>query len=89
LGLTSFHRWYRALQYTEDETKALRVVTNEVHVYNPADFAAGIVDKLRLEGVTSCSVATGQNPSVALFVAEKKVHVLSWGGEDGGRESLL
>ncbi|GAA5951776.1 hypothetical protein JCM21900_001071 [Sporobolomyces salmonicolor] len=61
-----------ALQYTEDESKALRCVTNEVHVYNPANFEAGIAEKLRLEGVTSLSVSPGRNPSVALFVAEKK-----------------
>ncbi|ORY90083.1 eukaryotic translation initiation factor eIF2A-domain-containing protein [Leucosporidium creatinivorum] len=60
------------LQYTEDETKAVRVVTNELHVYNPADWSKNVVDKLRSEGVTSCSVSPGRNPAVALFVAEKK-----------------
>ncbi|GAA5888749.1 hypothetical protein JCM6882_002835 [Rhodosporidiobolus microsporus] len=61
-----------ALQYAEDESKAVRIVTNEVHVYSPSDWSAGIVDKARLEGVTSVSLSPGKNPNVALFVAEKK-----------------
>lgn len=63
----------RAIQYTEDESKALRIVTNELHVYDPADLNKGIVEKLRLEGVTSFSISPGKSPSVGLFVAEKKV----------------
>ena len=63
----------RALQYTDDESKAVRLVTNEVQVYDPSNFDAGVVDKLRLEGVTTCGVSPGRNPSVALFVSEKKV----------------
>lgn len=63
----------RHLQYTSDESKAIRCVTNEVHVYNPRDWSAGIVDKVRLEGVTSVSLSPGQNANVAMFVAEKKV----------------
>lgn len=63
----------RALQYTDDETKAVRLVTNEVQVYDPSNFGLGVVDKLRLEGVTTSSVSPGRNPSVALFVGEKKV----------------
>lgn len=75
--LTVFHL-HRQIQYTEDESKAVRVVTNEVHVYNPADWSQGIVDKLRIEGITSCSVSPGRNAAVALFVAEKKVRPC-WG----------
>lgn len=63
----------RAIQFTEDEARAIRIVTNEVHIYNPADFGAGIIDKLRLEGVTSFNVSPGRSPSLGLFVAEKKV----------------
>ncbi|KPV78089.1 uncharacterized protein RHOBADRAFT_23040 [Rhodotorula graminis WP1] len=66
----SFEGW--ALQYTADETKAVRCVTNEVHVYDTANWSAGIADKVRLEGVTSVSVSPGANPNLALFVAEKK-----------------
>ncbi|GAA6038641.1 hypothetical protein JCM8097_009461 [Rhodosporidiobolus ruineniae] len=60
------------IQYAEDEARAVRIVTNEVHVYTPSNWEAGIVDKVRLEGVTSVSVSPGRNPNVALFVAEKK-----------------
>ncbi|TKA50047.1 hypothetical protein B0A53_06493 [Rhodotorula sp. CCFEE 5036] len=66
----SIENWH--LQYTSDESKAIRCVTNEVHVYNPGDWSAGIVDKVRLEGVTSVSLSPGQNANVAMFVAEKK-----------------
>lgn len=65
----------RQIQYTEDETKAVRIVTNEVHVYDPSNFAAGIADKLRIEGITSVCVSPGKNPSLGLFVAEKKVNL--------------
>lgn len=64
----------RALQYTEDESKVVRIVTNEVHVLDPKNFGNGIAEKLRLEGVTSFSISPGTtNACVALFVAEKKV----------------
>lgn len=63
----------RALQYSEDESRAVRLVSNELHVFNTADFSAGILEKLRVEGVTSCSLSPGRYPSVALFIAEKKV----------------
>ncbi|GAA5982240.1 hypothetical protein JCM11641_006236 [Rhodosporidiobolus odoratus] len=46
------------IQYAEDESRACRVVTNEAHVYNPSDWNAGIVDKVRLEGVTSGAPAS-------------------------------
>ncbi|KAI5475647.1 hypothetical protein MNV49_001064, partial [Pseudohyphozyma bogoriensis] len=69
-GQKSLEGW--ALQYTADESKAVRVVTNEVQVYDPKDFAKGVVDKLRLEGVASCQVSPGPNPNVALFISEKK-----------------
>ncbi|KAM0793771.1 hypothetical protein ACM66B_001189 [Microbotryomycetes sp. NB124-2] len=66
----AFEGWQ--LQYSEDETKAVRTVTNELQVFNTADFAAGVADKLRCEGVESCSLSPGRFPNVALFVPEKK-----------------
>jgi hypothetical protein len=53
------------------------MVTNEVHVYKPADWNAGFVDKCRLEGITSFSLSPGRNPSLAAFVGEKKVNCLA------------
>ena len=60
------------MQYTADEAHALRQVTNEVHVYKTADLAAGVQDRLKLEGITSFSVSPARNPCIATFVGEKK-----------------
>ncbi|GAA6062758.1 hypothetical protein JCM10212_005554 [Sporobolomyces blumeae] len=60
------------IQYSEDETKAVRCVTNELHVFDPAKWDSGIAEKLRLEGITSVTISPGRSPNVALFVAEKK-----------------
>lgn len=48
------------------------MVTNEVQVYDPSDFAKGVVEKVRLEGVTAFSLSKGATPHVALFASEKK-----------------
>jgi len=60
------------LQFTEDESCALRGIQNEVHILDPAkDFS--LTDKLRIENVANFSLSPGKNPSVAVFVPEKKV----------------
>lgn len=61
------------LQYTISESHAIRLVSSEIQVYRPAEWARGIVDKLKVEGSTSVTLSPGLNPSVAVFVAEKKV----------------
>lgn len=61
------------LQYTISESYAIRLVASEIQVYRPAEWAKGIVDKLKVEGATSVTLSPGLNPSVAVFVAEKKV----------------
>jgi translation initiation factor 2A len=61
------------LQYTISESHAIRLVSQEVQVYRPSEWSKGIVDKLKVEGATSVSLSPGLNPSVAVFVAEKKV----------------
>jgi translation initiation factor 2A len=60
------------LQYTISESHAIRLVGQEIQVFRPAEWAKGIVDRLKLEGATSISLSPGLNPSVAVFVAEKK-----------------
>ncbi|KAH9939423.1 translation initiation factor eIF-2A [Amylocystis lapponica] len=60
------------LQYTISESHAIRLVGQEIQVYRPAEWAKGIVDKLKVEGATSVTLSPGLNPSVAVFVAEKK-----------------
>ncbi|KAG5636343.1 hypothetical protein H0H81_008366 [Sphagnurus paluster] len=60
------------VQYTISESHAIRLVSSEIQVYRPAEWSKGIVDKLKVEGATSVSLSPGLNPSIAVFVAEKK-----------------
>ncbi|EDR11071.1 uncharacterized protein LACBIDRAFT_233034, partial [Laccaria bicolor S238N-H82] len=60
------------LQYTISESHAIRLVSGEIQVYRPAEWSKGIIDKLKVEGASSVSLSPGLNPSVAVFVAEKK-----------------
>ena len=62
------------LQYTISESHAIRLVSSDIQVFRPAEWSKGIIDKLKVEGATSVSLSPGLNPSVAVFVAEKKVH---------------
>jgi translation initiation factor 2A len=61
------------VQYTISESHAVRLVGGEVQVYSPAEWAKGIVSKLKVEGATALALSPGLNPSVAVFVGEKKV----------------
>ena len=63
------------LQYTISESHAIRLVGQEIQVFRPAEWSKGVVDKLKVEGATSISLSPGLNPSVAVFIAEKKVSV--------------
>ncbi|KAG9016368.1 hypothetical protein FRB90_003118 [Tulasnella sp. 427] len=60
------------LQYTPSEDKAVRLVSSEVQVYLPSDWAKGIVDRLRLEGLSAIAPGPGQYPALAVFVGERK-----------------
>ncbi|KIY71317.1 translation initiation factor eIF-2A [Cylindrobasidium torrendii FP15055 ss-10] len=60
------------LQYTVSESHAVRLVGADVQVYRPAEWGKGMTDKLRVEGATSLTLSPGLNPSIAVFVAEKK-----------------
>lgn len=46
--------------------------------FRPAEWTRGIVDKLKAEGASTVSLSPGLNPSVAVFVAEKKVRSYSF-----------
>lgn len=63
------------LQYTISESHAIRMVSQEIQVFHPADWSKGIADKLKVEGATTVSLSPGLNPSLAVFVAEKNVCV--------------
>jgi len=72
--LTSFtqkalNNW--ALQFTISESHAIRLVNQEVQVFQPANWEGGIVDKVTVEGVTTVSLSPGLNPSLAVFIKEK------------------
>jgi translation initiation factor 2A len=60
------------VQYTVTESHATRLVSGEVQVFTPADWARGVVGKLKVEGATAVVLSPGLNPSLAIFVAEKK-----------------
>ncbi|CAL1703198.1 unnamed protein product [Somion occarium] len=60
------------LQYTISESHAVRLVGQEIQVFRPAEWSKGVVDKLKVEGATTMSLSPGLNPSVAVFVPEKK-----------------
>ena len=64
------------LQYTISESHAIRLVSSEIQVFRPSEWSKGVVDKLKVEGSTSVALSPGLNPSVAVFVAEKKVRLL-------------
>ncbi|GJE88109.1 translation initiation factor eIF2A [Phanerochaete sordida] len=60
------------LQYTISESHAVRLVAQEIQVFRPAEWSKGIIDKLKVEGAASITLSPGLNPSVAVFVPEKK-----------------
>ncbi|KAI0044131.1 translation initiation factor eIF-2A [Auriscalpium vulgare] len=60
------------LQYTISESHAIRLVGPEIQVFHPAEWNKGVVDKLRVEGASSVNLSPGLNPSVAVFIPEKK-----------------
>lgn len=66
------------LQYTSDEKLCARSVTNEVQFYEPGDLGT-VWNKLHVEGVTNFAVSPGKNHSVAVFVPERKVWLVSSG----------
>lgn len=65
------------LQYTTDEKYCARVVTNEVQFYQSGDLKT-VWNKLRVEGLTDFALSPGKNHSVAVFVPERKVYILTW-----------
>ena len=73
------------IQWTDDEAFCARLVQNEVQFHSSADFGkraslnflypskfCAAFSRLILEGVKDFSLSPGKNPSVAVFVPEKK-----------------
>jgi translation initiation factor 2A len=42
-------------------------------MFDPSDWGKGVVDRLKVEGLSSISLSPGKNPSIAVFVGERKV----------------
>lgn len=60
------------IQFSDDESVACRTVTNEMHFFDPKDFARGIVERLRLPGIDTAQLATSPPTHVAAYVPEIK-----------------
>jgi translation initiation factor 2A len=60
------------VQFSEDESIACRIVTNEVHFFDGHDFAKGIVDRLRLSGIDGVQLSSSPPSHIATYVPEIK-----------------
>eukprot|EP01018_Ginkgo_biloba_P001438 Gb_23914 [translate_table: standard] len=61
-----------SIQFSEDETVACRMATNEIHIFDPQDFAKGIIRKLRLPGIGGLQLAMAPPTYLAAYVPESK-----------------
>lgn len=59
-------------QFSDDEKFMFKSVSNEVHLLNTEAFAEGVQKKLRVKGVNTFAISSGQSPKVALYVPETK-----------------
>jgi translation initiation factor 2A len=66
----------RDLQYTSNESHAVRTVGPDIQVFDPSNWSKGVIDKLKIEGLSSVSLGPGRNPSIAVFVGERKVRFM-------------
>ncbi|KAF8333939.1 eukaryotic translation initiation factor eIF2A-domain-containing protein [Cantharellus anzutake] len=60
------------VQYTSTESHAVRLVGPDILVFDPSNWSKGVVSKLKIEGLTSIALSPGKNPSIAVFVGERK-----------------
>ncbi|KAG0574792.1 hypothetical protein KC19_VG291800 [Ceratodon purpureus] len=60
------------IQFSEDETVACRLVTNEAHIFDGRDFSKGSIDKLRLPGIEGVQLAHAPASHIAAYVPEIK-----------------
>jgi translation initiation factor 2A len=60
------------LQYTADESRCARQVTNEVQFYESGDLGT-VWNKLRVEGVSEFALAPGPDHAVAVFIPGRQV----------------
>ncbi|KAF9181335.1 hypothetical protein BGZ51_005539 [Haplosporangium sp. Z 767] len=60
------------VQWTDDEAYCARMVSNEVHFWEPKNLTKTPFTKLRQEGMTQFSLSPGKSTSVAVFFGERK-----------------
>ncbi|KAG0250270.1 hypothetical protein BG011_008516 [Mortierella polycephala] len=60
------------VQWTDDEAYCARMVSNEVHFWEPKNLTKAPFSKLRQEGMTQFSLSPGKSTSVAVFFGERK-----------------
>jgi translation initiation factor 2A len=59
------------VKWTDDERYCARMVSGEVQLYDSKDWSK-VHSRLKLENVSDFSISPGPNPSIAVFVPEKK-----------------
>ncbi|KAF9352926.1 hypothetical protein BGX26_009297 [Mortierella sp. AD094] len=60
------------VQWTDDEAYCARMVSNEVHFWEPKNLTKTPFTKLRQEGMSQFSLSPGKSTSVAVFFGERK-----------------
>ncbi|KAG0356631.1 hypothetical protein BGZ54_000668, partial [Gamsiella multidivaricata] len=60
------------VQWTDDESYCARMVSNEVHFWEPKNLTKTPFTKLRQEGMSQFSLSPGKSTSVAVFFGERK-----------------
>ena len=65
-----------SLQFTADDSTAVNMVTNTLHAYTTADWAAGPTTKFPVKGIAAFAISPAENqgnqPFVAIYVPEAK-----------------
>ncbi|RYQ83987.1 hypothetical protein Ahy_B10g102878 isoform B [Arachis hypogaea] len=61
-----------AIQFSSNEATACRMATNEVQFFDTRDFSKGIIDRLRVPGVSAIELSSAPGSHVAAYVPESK-----------------
>ncbi|XP_071710468.1 eukaryotic translation initiation factor 2A [Rutidosis leptorrhynchoides] len=60
------------IRFSDDESVASRMATNELQFFDGADFSKGIVRKIRIPGIASFELSKNPGSHVSAFVPESK-----------------
>ncbi|XP_057477770.1 uncharacterized protein LOC130765376 [Actinidia eriantha] len=61
-----------SIQFSSDEAIACRMATNEIQFFDARDFSKGIINRLRIPGVTAVELSKCPGSHVAAYVPESK-----------------